>query len=92
MLYLSLYKRLPWYLRCCVFINLGEINAFTLFTIVSRIKPFQQYGRLKLVTIEMEKLISQQFPFAHVWCFLINKFQLLLTMALVGDRDGELFG
>ena len=38
------------------FINLGEIIAFTLSTILSRIKPVQQYGRLKLVTMEMEKL------------------------------------
>ena len=38
------------------FINLGEIIAFTLSTILSRIKPSQQYGRLKLVTMEMEKL------------------------------------
>ena len=62
MLFLSLYKRLPWCLKCCAFINLGEINSFTLCTIVSRIKPVQQYsrlklqyGRLKLVTMEMEK-------------------------------------
>ena len=53
MLFLSLYKGLPWYLKCCAFINLGEINVFTLSTIVS---PVQQYGQLKLVTIEMEKL------------------------------------
>ena len=53
MLFLSLYKRLPWCLKCCAFINLGEINAFTLSTILSRIKPIQQNGRLKLVTMEM---------------------------------------
>ena len=51
MLFLSLYKRLPWCLKCCAFINLGEINAFILSTI-----PVQQYGQLKLVTMEMEKL------------------------------------
>ena len=55
---LSLYKCLPWCLKCCAFINLGEINAFTLSTILSRIKPVQQYGQLKLVTMEMEKLYS----------------------------------
>ena len=38
------------------FINSGKINAFTLSIIVSRIKPVQQYGRLKLVTMEMERL------------------------------------
>ena len=37
------------------FINLGEINGFTFSTIVSRIKPVQQYGQLKHVTVEMEK-------------------------------------
>ena len=56
MLFLSLYKRLPWCLKCYTFINLSEINAFTPFTIVSLIKPVQQYGRLKLVTMEMQKL------------------------------------
>ena len=56
MLFLSLYKRLPWCLKCCAFINLGEINTFTLCIIVSRIKPVEQYGRLKLVTMETEKL------------------------------------
>ena len=42
--------------KCCTFINLSEINAFTPFTIVLRIKLVQQYGRLKLVTMEMQKL------------------------------------
>ena len=56
MLFLSLYKCLPWCLKRCAFINLGEINTFTLCIIVSRIKPVQQYGRLKLVTMETEKL------------------------------------
>ena len=56
MLFLSLYKRLLWCLKCCTFINLSEINAFTLSTIDLCIKPFQQYGQLKLVTMEMEKL------------------------------------
>ena len=61
MLFLSLYKRLPWCLKCCAFINLGEINALTLSTILSRIKPIQQYGRLKLVTMDMEKFY-RTFP------------------------------
>ena len=29
MLFLSLYERLPWCLKCCAFINLGKINTFT---------------------------------------------------------------
>ena len=65
MLFLSLYKRLPWRLKCCAFINLGEINAFTLSTILSRIKPVQQYGRLKLLTMEMEKLYLQHSYIAN---------------------------
>ena len=56
MLFLSLHKCLPWCLKCYTFINLNEINAFTPFTIVLRIKPVQQYGRLRLVTMEMQKL------------------------------------
>ena len=63
MLFLSLYKRLPWCLKCCAFINLGEIIAFTLSTILSRIKPVQQYGQLKLVTMEMEKLYRDRYMF-----------------------------
>ena len=37
---------------------LGEINNFTLSTIVLRINIVQQYGRLKLITMEMEKLCT----------------------------------
>ena len=37
---------------------LGEINAFTLSTLVLRINPVQQYDRLKLVTMEIEKLCT----------------------------------
>ena len=40
------------------FYKLSEINAFTLSTILLCIKPVQQYCRLKLVTMEMEKLCS----------------------------------
>ena len=66
MLFLSLYKRLPRCLKCCTFVNLGEIDAFTLSTIVSRIKPVQQYGRLKIVTMEMEKLYRLNLDLATV--------------------------
>ena len=51
------------------FINLGEINAFTLSTILLRIEPVQQYGRLKLVTMEMEKLyyVATHSIFTHMY-------------------------
>ena len=48
MLFFSLYKRLPWCLKCCAFINLGKINAFTLYTIVLHIKPVQNMADLNL--------------------------------------------
>ena len=40
-----------------------KLNVFTPFIIVSRIyyKLVQQYGRLKLVTMEMEKLYSEDY-------------------------------
>ena len=40
-----------------------KINALTLSTILSHIKPVQQYGRLKLVTMEMEKLYQDTVIF-----------------------------
>ena len=67
MLFLSLYKRLPWCLKCCAFIKLSEINGFTLSTIVSRTKPVQQYGRLELVTMEMEKLYWPSVTFRSLF-------------------------
>ena len=39
-------------------LHLGKITTITLSTIVSHIKPVQQYGRLQLVTVEMEKLYT----------------------------------
>ena len=81
MLFLSLYKRLLWCLKCCAFINLGEINVFTLGTIVSLIKHVQQYGRLKLVTMEMEKLytiILSSYLFAPVVTKLLQFIHLVL--------------
>ena len=59
MLFLSLYKRLPC-MVFCAFINLGEIlkrfYTFYMQYILTRIKPVQRNGRLKLVTMEMQKL------------------------------------
>ena len=78
MLFLSLYKRLPLCLKCCAFINLGEINAFTLSTILSRIKPVQQYGRLKLVTMEIEKLYYAQ---AMKTCIAIIAIHVFIAYA-----------
>ena len=66
MLFLSLYKRLLWCLKCRAFINLGKINVFTPQLQQFRaFNPVQQYGQLKPVTIEMEKLyrISIISPF-----------------------------
>ena len=41
--------------------KLGQNKRFKLPTTVCTLKPVQQYGRLKTVTMEMEKLYLQEY-------------------------------
>ena len=44
-------KYLPWF-HCYAFINLGRIIVLTPPTMLHTLKPVQQYGQLKGVTME----------------------------------------
>ena len=57
---LSYNQHLPC-LKCSAFVNLVEISVlapFTVFYNSTRIRPVQQYGRLKTITIVSENLYN----------------------------------
>ena len=72
---------------------LDEINNFTLSTKVFRINIVQQYGRLKLVTMEMEKLCTNTVTTSncHGVLYRANGYSVVVLGSKVGGFKSELW-